>query len=498
MMGQPRSIFLVLLLLVPWLPVSADDAVTPHVAFDAPQGYVQESGAVVLTGTANVPLNEVAWALRDVATDAVLQNGSFLETVTPDGDDTWTWSHNLSVPETGCSCTFTVVQGSVTAELVLYLGAAGSWAPVWIPNGFESVEHDGHPHSTKMDNLSMDSVHHSVILNGVDPVVVELPLIFPPQRLNGSTVEIQRCEASSNGVCTSPITVLMLPIQDTEASASITFTPEQWSPEGHWSVTSMVVIDSVLSRSTSVTWEVLHDVTPPTASIESPATANESERVFVLINATDPTSGQVHLADLRTTAPDGVVTVLDHGVNSLEASFSPHLAGRWLIEATVQDGAGLNTVVARNLQVSNLPPEGNIRFNGALVTPGDRLQVYSGESFILDASGSLDTGNDALSLHHVWWIDVDGRLSGLEQLTEERFQAPGTYEIRFQIVDDDGASDEIQFSLEVVEGDDSLAEVAFVAPLVLLLVGIGITTLFILRTKSKSTDIPTWPGEVES
>ncbi|MGB1579001.1 MAG: PKD domain-containing protein [Candidatus Poseidoniaceae archaeon] len=478
MMVQPRVIVLIAVLLLPCFPFSSGEtAPSDDFTFSHDHGEVHVEGVFELSGHSNLALNDVAWELIDASTDVTLASGDFLDKVTPNTDATWSWSHNLTVPESGCSCRFVVHHGAsdaTSSQLVLYLGSGLAWAPVWL-------------------NQPMGEV----ILTDVDNVSLELPLVFPPARANGSMVEMERCPASSNGVCTSPSSMLTAPLLHDGMSTSMTFTPEDWDPEGHWAITSMVVVDAVLARSTSVAWHLLHDNTPPLVAIESVPVANESERVLVVVNATDATSQHVVLVDLRATSPSGEVILLANTSGAAEFIFQPDAAGVWNLQATVQDGAGLTQMAHHALTVDNLAPEAKIRLNGALVENGDTLQVKLGQPLQLDASTSQDTASDLLSLNHVWWIGDDLRLSGVSLLTEERFQDPGTFEVRLEVVDDDGALDEIQFILEVTDEGPPLADAVVVGPLLVVVVGVALGVLFYVRQRSEVADIPTWPSEQE-
>ena len=119
MMVRSRSIVLVALLLLACVPSTTADVHGPEIHFDQDDGLVQSSGQVTLSGQANVPLNEITWTVIDVTTGDVIASGDFLDTVAPEQEGTWTWTHNISVPSSGCSCRFVVVQGTYSAELVL-------------------------------------------------------------------------------------------------------------------------------------------------------------------------------------------------------------------------------------------------------------------------------------------------------------------------------------------------------------------------------------------
>ena len=474
-MSQHRSIGLVCLLLLSCFPLAEAETVVPSISFDTNHGVVFEDDSFTITGVSTVSLNDVTWELVDVTSDVVLASGSYLDQVTPDGEDTWTWSHNLTVSEPGCTCRFVVDHAVVSGDLLMFVGSPVTWTPVWL-----------------------DEPAGRVLLNDESNTTVVLDVVFPPQRANGSTVEIQRCPASANQVCKSPLSTITLPLQHDGSTSSVVFEPTQWSPEGHWAISAMTVVDVVLSRSTPVVWQVLHDTTPPSVSIEATDRATESDPVVIVVNATDATSEAVAVVDVRATDSAGAVHILGGQTTTTGFLLHPHVAGEWLVAVTVEDGAGLTKTVTHSLTVMNLPPEANARLNGAVIESGDRLSVRAGDAFLIDSSASKDTASDLLNLNHVWWLDSDGRISGVETLTNDRFPEAGVYEVRLEVVDDDGASDELTFTLEVIEEDVALREAAVLGPLLLVLIGLGLALLMYVRNRAQFASIPTWPGEPDS
>ena len=479
MMVHPRVIVLIAVLLLPCVPLAtADGATAEAFVFNHDHGETHADGSVELTGSSTLPLNDLTWELIDASTGATLVTGTYLDSVAPNADGTWSWSHNLSLVDAGCSCRFVVDLGAQDLqrhELVVFLGSGMSWAPVWLTQPIGDV----------------------VFTDG-DNRTVDLPIVLPPGRENGSVLEMERCPASSTGVCKSPPTLATFPLVTGGSSTTVVLTPLDWNPEGHWFVPSLVVIDNVLARSDSVQWHVLHDLTPPEVSIESAISANESDLVLVVVNATDSTSDFVELVELRATSPDGRVTVLDAAVNDSEFTVQPDSSGSWTVQVTVRDGAGLSQTASHVMLVSNLPPVAGLRLNGALVENGDALQVKLGQPLLLDASTSSDTASDVLDLNHVWWIDDDVRLSGVERLTEDRFQETGTFDIRMEVVDDDGAASELLFTLEVVDPAAPLGDAVVAGPVVILVIGLALVGVILLRQRKDSTTIPTWPGEAET
>jgi hypothetical protein len=65
-------------------------------------------------------------------------------------------------------------------------------------------------------------------------------------------------------------------------------------------------------------------------------------------------------------------------------------------------------------------------------------------------------------------------------------------------VDDDGASDDLTFTLEIIEEDVPLREAAVLGPLLLVLLGLGLAVFMYIRNRTQVPSIPTWPGEQDS
>ena len=132
-------------------------------------------------------------------------------------------------------------------------------------------------------------------------------------------------------------------------------------------------------------WHVLHDLTPPEVSIESASSANESDFVLVVVNATDSTSDLVELVELRATSPDGRVTVLDAGVNDSEFTVQPDSSdlGPFTSPFAMVRGCPNGQPCDAGFQP---PSRGWRQAERAMVEHGDAFQVKLGQPLLLDAS----------------------------------------------------------------------------------------------------------------
>ena len=161
-----------------------------------------------------------------------------------------------------------------------------SWSPVWLTQPIGDV-----------------------VFTDADNRTVDLPIVLPPVV---KTVRCWRWSAVREQHRSVQVTsnACDLSTRDDGLSTTVVLTRSTGAPKGI-GLSILVVIDNVLARSDSVQWHVLHDLTPPEVSIESASSANESDFVLVVVNATDSTSDVVELVELRATSPDGRVTVLD-------------------------------------------------------------------------------------------------------------------------------------------------------------------------------------------
>ncbi|MGB2080945.1 MAG: hypothetical protein ACPHZ6_04105, partial [Poseidonia sp.] len=106
------ALLLVTLLCVSTLPVqpaSATDTGTPMYsngfAFDQSHGLTTQTSLLV-SGVSQQPLRNTTWSLVNISTSTpiTLLNGPYLTSVTPVGEDSFTWSLDINVTGIDCTC----------------------------------------------------------------------------------------------------------------------------------------------------------------------------------------------------------------------------------------------------------------------------------------------------------------------------------------------------------------------------------------------------------
>ena len=152
-----------------------------------------------------------------------------------------------------------------------------------------------------------------------------------------------------------------------------------------------------------------------------------------------------------STDPDGNIETYtwtfgdDSGLSGARVEHSYASKGTYVVELTVTDGQGATAAASRSLTVTppNAPPV------------ADFLFACTDLACDFDASESSD-GDGLVSAYR--WQFGDGS-SGTGAIAEHVFAVEGTYDVRLQVEDDDGSTDEITRQVRVtVPASDPPAE----------------------------------------
>ena len=110
---------------LPCVPLAAADGATVKLRVQPRPRGDHPDGSVELTGSSTLP-STTSRELIDASTGAALVTGTYLDSVAPNADGSWSWSHNLSLVDQGAPAG----SGGPCApdlqrhELVVFLGAA--------------------------------------------------------------------------------------------------------------------------------------------------------------------------------------------------------------------------------------------------------------------------------------------------------------------------------------------------------------------------------------
>jgi PKD repeat protein/dienelactone hydrolase len=175
---------------------------------------------------------------------------------------------------------------------------------------------------------------------------------------------------------------------------------------------------------------------PPTITILQPdkdLTVDEDQHFHLKAEVADT------LSDLDNLTVHWTVDGKEY--NGLETDIVLRKAGEYPILATVTDPEGATVNATRKITVRNLAPKAQ-----GSVSP--KTLVEGG--FVNFSGSGTDTISDLSNLTYEWnFGDGSSNVSILNGT--HSFASPGAYTIRFSVKDDDGAVDEVQFTVTVTK-----------------------------------------------
>lgn len=466
----------VLLILLLSTPVQGTQAGSDSfLTFDQQDG-ITATNTLALSGQSTVGLSNITWTLIDLdSNEAVMDSGQHMDSVVPEGEGRWSWSLEVNTTGVNCTCIMNVQGQDWSAKIHVYIGAPSSWRPVW---------HSAPPSGVVL----VDGSNASVLLD----------MVLPPERGQGLTAVVVRCQAMATGICLGDTEQLRLPLSFEQGEVRLVMHWATWSQHSRWSVESLQVEDALLAQSASQSMMVLLDDDDPVVTLDHPAVVYEDEQVRVYITAEDADSGAASIIRSEVIRPDGTFLPLTEVQRSDGLlSFVPDRAGIWMVDVEVADVVGHMTDASASIEVLNLPPELVVRLDGSIVESSGHYVIPEGVGFELNASDSTDTPSDAAGLNVVWWIGTETRLAGEFVLTEQDFLPGVTQSVRVQVVDDDGESVELAFSIHLEGQPDSFEEGGFFGPAAFIVAGTTLILLYYARKRLMVEQIPTWPSDAE-
>lgn len=111
--------------------------------------------------------------------------------------------------------------------------------------------------------------------------------------------------------------------------------------------------------------------------------------------------------------------------------------GSYTVTLTVTDQAGHEDTTSQEVVITNRPPAAGIRTNTTTASPG---QLVGFEDASVDTDGTV--------VSRVWRFGDGDQATARDP--EHAYARPGTYTVSLTVTDDDGASDQAQLAVEVV------------------------------------------------
>ena len=183
-------------------------------------------------------------------------------------------------------------------------------------------------------------------------------------------------------------------------------------------------------------------------------------------------------------------------VSQGESTFSleTDISGNFELLLRVKDGGGLYSSVSINITITNVIPTAKLTVDGKSVSHGESIRLSSGDTWDLDASGSLDSDNDVNGLRCVWKVDNEPVNEGCQRSFSWPESNIEKLILTIEVIDDD---DQYSFiSVELVHPDytDELP----LGIIVLVLSAAFLASAILFRRKSTSMgEIPKWQPDEE-
>ena len=487
------TLLFVTLLCLAHLPIqsssSDDPAMTNYsngFTFDQSHGLNTQS-SLLLTGVSQQPLRNTTWSLVNISTSTpiTLLNGPYLTSVTPVGEDSFSWSLDINVTGIDCTCFISLQtnwqeDASFEPFLIAFLGHAHH-RPVML-------EELG-------DGSTLGSIEAPPMVSS-DSIDLVFNLITPSGNYDDLQIETEICLAPY-GVCLEEPAAVTIPHSSQGHTVTLLLNQSMLSlDDGIWFI-DVSIMDELLRTSGKVRSSLTFDSTPPSGAISGTDRVTEGEEFQLYAELSDGYEGSKLSSMWSIHHENGTVRTVDEYELLQSGALLLNLtdSGEYFVELFVRDQAGYSVKLRHNFTVENIKPQVILVADGLQISGAQRVEVGPGSNWTLDGTLSLD--NEAID--YLWVIDDTTSIRGQDELTAADFAGQGLYEVELIVFDDDGATDSIKFEILISSSDDQISQL--VTPLqgfsFLLLLALAVT-IAIRSTKKVDFDIPKWKATEDS
>ena len=454
------ALLAVLLLTMAMLPTAAlakqhTDHRSPSLVFTQEDG-MKANETLFVNGTSSRSLQSATWMIANITMfdqyDLVAQ-GDYLSSVTPSGENRWSWSLVVNVSGLDCTCELKIDLGpddkGEPSSLYLYLG---------------------------------DTNHRPVLSPSVEPIylltdgslTIDFEALTPTLSLEDSVASAFICQAP-NAVCLVPSMPYSLNFSLVGSMVQVVFNASTIElPDGFWKF-ELELEDKLLRPSNTVIFTLHLDRQAPDVTLSnngvndtSLAGSTESaqpsilEGTEVLFSAeiSDGYPGDSEVLTWSKESPSGVQSTFSDTelVTSSSVSLRPTESGEWTVILLVRDSAGHLVRTTSSVFVVNTVPTAALTLDGLTIEDGAQITLPNSNDWVLNASQSQDTSNDVDSLAFRWYINDVIIQSGGKVLDPSSLTASGEQTVRLVVSDDDGAESSLTFTMKAPQDEVSGSE----------------------------------------
>ena len=481
------ALLLVTLLCVSTLPVqpaSATDTGSPGYsngfAFDQSHGLTTQTSLLV-SGVSQQPMRNTTWSLVNISTSTpiTLLNGPYLTSVTPVGEDSFTWSLDINVTGIDCTCFIrlqTNWEDDRTFEpfLIVFLG------------------HDHH-RPVLLEEIGDDSTFESTEIGpmvGNEFIDLVFDLITPSGSIDELRVETEVCLAPY-GVCLDEPASISIPHSSHGSTVILSINQSALSlDDGIWFF-DVTMKDALLRTSGKVRSSITLDSTPPSGAITGVERVTEGEEFQLYADLSDGYEGSKLTSIWSIQHDNGIVRVAEQSELLQSGALRLNLteSGDYSVELLVRDRAGYSVKLTHNVTVENIKPQVILVADGLQISGSQRVEVGPGSNWTLDGTLSMD--NEAID--YLWVIDDTTSIRGQSQLNGNDFPKGGEYTVELIVFDDDGATDSITFEISISSAEEETSQLITPFQAIGLLILVALSLIVAIRsTKKVDFEIPKW------
>ena len=238
------------------------------------------------------------------------------------------------------------------------------------------------------------------------------------------------------------------------------------------------------------------DNSNPVALLEGPEQVQEGDGdlIFDAGQSFDPYWGKENLNYIWTLIKvETSGSYLVDNSEGIESSFfvvDDAISGDYKLSLLVVDEEGMSSQIDSEFSIINQPPLAKLSISGESLSDGDKMVLSDLLEWDLDASQSLDTGNDIDGLRCVWKINYKTIYEGCERsLQWPEGDDNDSILLTLDVIDDDEEFSSISVELYRANSEN---QIPFSVIVLILSTLFFISSVIYSRRRNEDMEIPKW------
>ena len=164
-------------------------------------------------------------------------------------------------------------------------------------------------------------------------------------------------------------------------------------------------------------------------------------------------------------------------------------SGTYLVKLSISDNAGNIGTATQYLEVNNIPPVVRLTIGEDPISDNGEFTMSRDSTYMIDASGSTDTQNDADNLRYIWRINNIPTYEGASREFSWPEGVDGDFILTIEVIDDDSESSQISI---LVKDESALTSTPL--PIIVLILSVIFFSYSVMnfRKQDSESDIPKW------